>query len=517
MFTINIMANWDFTLTVGKTGLYKTLSDASTHIPLRSSRVLVVVNSCLLQDVDLNIPDNRGIDHLKITSQNNESQDIDFLGCSIYANGITVEIDTSITLRNCFLFGGSKAEKGERVTKHASHLIIRGKADYVFAGGYAIGPGSVSGVSYASVELAGGAVNFLNGGGYAVQQGTVNSSYINITVDKSSSVTKQLNGGNYLAGPRCSAATQDIQIQLEGKIYGKISLAGYTAFNSSAAIHGKIHFDAGQAVLHGDVCKVTELSCPISTKIMQITGSISPGQQYLIKDPMPGIKVIQSPGNSPSSKPPEKNTVSPTLAELNEDEAYSNATETGNKRKKHLILFFAFLIIIFILLNSGQKTEKKPVYSSTRITESLPHEKTVIPTVKTKKPTPTVRLIQKTPKTVVTTAAPSLRTPTSTSVNVSVTPNVLPSETSYETWTATEEADKPITGTIQSSIDTGTYLRQNPYVDNSNVIRWLPNDTEVIIQSGPVSRNGYEWYEVFCESFNRSGWVVCSSVQNTIQ
>ena len=283
-------------------------------------------------------------------------------------------------MRNCFLFGGSKAEKGAQVTKYSSHLIIKGKADYVFGGGYAIGSGSVSAVSYSAVELIGGVINFLNGGGYAVQQGTVNSSRINIHTDKNSSVTKQLNGGNYLAGPRCSSATQDIQIHLEGKIYGKITLAGYAAFNSSAAIYGKIQFDADEAVLQGDVYKVTELSSPDSTKITQIIGSISREQQNLLKNSMPGIKVIQPSGSSHIAKQSEENRAYPKLAELTENTAYSNTEDADNKRKKYLILFFAVLIIIFILLNSVPKTEKKPVYSSTRITEALQNVRTAIPT-----------------------------------------------------------------------------------------------------------------------------------------
>ena len=229
------MEEFDSTIKIGFFGEYLTLSEAMLNIPPTSTRVLFLITSDLVQDVDLNIPDNNQLRYLKITTNNHSNQYIDFKGCSFFANGVKLEISSPITLMNCLLFGGHKAENGEHTLADTSQIIIRGKADYVYGGGFAIGEGSLAYVKETSVEITGEAA-YVFGGGYAVNHGQVNCDQVNVIVDDKGIVTKEVNGGNSLIGPECNSKITEINLLLAGKINGNVYLGGYAAFNSSICV-----------------------------------------------------------------------------------------------------------------------------------------------------------------------------------------------------------------------------------------------------------------------------------------
>ena len=287
------MGNSEVTLQVGAKKQYIALSDAICHIPAGTSHVNILVYSDLIQDTDVVIPDNRGIQKITITTPNTKHYTIDFLSCSFFTNGVPVEIDSFITLKDCFLFGGNKAENRKWVTKITSKIIIKGKADYVFGGGFAIGEESISTVKEATIEVIGGEISYLYGGGYAVHRGTVNSTQINIRTDNKSTIKKLLNGGNYLAGPECHSTINEINLYLSGKINGDILLGGYAAYDSTTRIQNLIRLFASNADLRGEIRDGTTHGFGSTISIENITGSISSEQQKLMRIPFSGIQVIQ--------------------------------------------------------------------------------------------------------------------------------------------------------------------------------------------------------------------------------
>ena len=299
MFTIIIMNAWNVTLVVGPDEQYRNLSDALDHISKESYRVLILVSRDLLQDIDLYIPADRNIQYLRIASSDNSAKTIDFLGCSFFSNGITLEIDSTITMKDCFIFGGSQADQGKPVETLSSKIIINGKVDYVYGGGYAIGPGSESTVLDSTVVIDGQA-SHLYGGGYAVQSGAVHSGRIHIQINENGTVDQMVNGGNCLVGPDCHSIIREIDINITGKVKGNISLGGYAAYNSSTFVHDEIHLTAGAAELSGVIFESIKLDEKSAVTISKVTGSISSEQQDLLKFSEHEIQIIQS---EPVSKP----------------------------------------------------------------------------------------------------------------------------------------------------------------------------------------------------------------------
>ncbi len=89
----------------------------------------------------------------------------------------------------------------------------------------------------------------------------------------------------------------------------------------------------------------------------------------------------------------------------------------------------------------------------------------------------------------------------------SETPPPLLSDPSTEVIITQEE--KTSLASIQGS---GAYFYQRPYQSQEYVLRWLKNGAEVKILSGPVIRNNAEWYEVFAEQYEQTGWIITSAV-----
>ena len=293
------MNSWDVTLAVGPDERYGNLSDALDHISEESYRVLILVSRDLLQDIDSYIPTDRNIQYLKIASSDNSTKTIDFLGCNFFSNGITLEIDSTITMKDCFIFGGSQEDQGKPVVTPSSKIIINGKVDYVYGGGYAIGPGSVSTVLDSTVVIN-GQVSHLYGGGYAVQSGAVHSGRIHIQINENGSVDRIVNGGNCLIGPDCHSIIREIDLNITGKVTGNISLGGYAAYNSSTSVHDEIHLTAEGAELSGVIYDGIKLDDKSAITIAKVTGSISSEQQELLKFSEHNIQIIQS---EPVSEP----------------------------------------------------------------------------------------------------------------------------------------------------------------------------------------------------------------------
>ena len=123
------MEFWDLVLTNGLNRDASSLSEALSMIPVGTKRVLIKIRTNIQQDTDAFIPINRGIQYVKIASFDQVFREIDFIGCRFFANGIPLEIDTTIYLKDCFLFGGSLSDAGKIVNLAASHIILKGKTD----------------------------------------------------------------------------------------------------------------------------------------------------------------------------------------------------------------------------------------------------------------------------------------------------------------------------------------------------------------------------------------------------
>lgn len=312
---------WDVSLSVGSDEQFSNLSEALSHIPENSHRVLILIKNDFTQDLDVSIPSNQNIQYLKLASFNDNNKIIDFIGCNFFVNGTTLEVDYSITLKDCFIFGGSKSDTGIPVLIPSSQIIIKGSADYVYGGGYAIGPGSISTVQDISIEIE-GKVSYLYGGGYAVQAGTVHSKRIQIYIKENGTINRILNGGSSLIGPDCNSIIREININISGKIAGNISLAGYVAYGSSISIHDIVRFSAKTSELYGEVYDGITIDSKSKVDIKKITGSISPENYSLIKFSNHNIEVFQP---EPISEFSEEHDT------LHENEDTENQQQDANK------------------------------------------------------------------------------------------------------------------------------------------------------------------------------------------
>ena len=257
---------------------------------------MIEVNSDLVQDKDIFIPVYyEKIQLLEIRSSNNQVRTIEFQGCNFFANGVHLVIASSINLENCFLFGGVRADKGRSNHCISSYITIEGKADHVFGGGYAIGPGSTSMVYDTTIFVCGGKVRCLYGGGYGIQGGTVISDWILIGEAKESCVGS-LNGGSCLPGPKSMSYIKNISFYLSGTITSDVSLSGYTANGSETTIEEYIALDAEKAHFQGRIydCKtdgamnnvsIHKITCNIPQKYKDILRIQSSEIQILFPEP----------------------------------------------------------------------------------------------------------------------------------------------------------------------------------------------------------------------------------------
>ena len=283
---------WDRLLTVGKDRQFTSLSEALLSIPPKAGRVLLKVCSELVQDIDAAVPTDRGILMLRITSFDNQAKTIDFEGCSFFANGVPLEIDSGITLKNCFLFGGGKAEGGKTVSFPATGIVLKGSADHVFGGGLAVGPGSVSTVKDIVITLQGGRADELYGGGYGVQGGNVHSDQITVRMDRDSIVYGNLYGGNCLPGPDSKASIQEIGLNVSGQIFGNVFPGGYAAFGSAIRVEESIRFNAADAVFYQAIESVRTAGSGSTVSVPKITGKISEEYKNQLKITNSGIALI---------------------------------------------------------------------------------------------------------------------------------------------------------------------------------------------------------------------------------
>lgn len=283
---------WDRVLTVGKNRQITSLSEALLSISPKAGRVLLKVCSELIQDIDAAVPTDRGIIKLKITSFDEQTRTIDFEGCSFFANGVPLEIDSRITLKNCFLFGGGKAEGGKTVSFPIAGIVLKGKADQVFGGGLAVGPGSVSAVKDIVITLQGGRADELYGGGYGVQGGNVHTDQITVSMDRDSMVYGNLYGGSCLPGPGANASIQEIGLNLSGQIFGNVFLGGYAAFGSAIRVEKSIRFNAADAVFYHEIESVRTAGSGRTVSVPKITGKISEEYKNQLKIPNSGIALI---------------------------------------------------------------------------------------------------------------------------------------------------------------------------------------------------------------------------------
>lgn len=297
---------WDRLLTVGKDRQFTSLSEALLSIPPKAGRVLLKVCSELIQDIDATVPTDRGIFKLKITGFDEEPKTIDFEGCSFFANGIPLEIDSGISLKNCFLFGGGKAEGGKTVSFPVAGIVLKGNADQVFGGGLAVGPDSVSAVKDIDITLLGGRADELYGGGYGVQGGNVHSDRIKVRMDRDSMVYGNLYGGSCLPGPGSRASIQEIVLHLSGQIFGNVFLGGYAAFGSAIRVEESIQFNSADAVFYHEIESVRTVGRMSAVSIPKITGRISEEYKNQLKITNSGIALISK--NDPIELPAASET-----------------------------------------------------------------------------------------------------------------------------------------------------------------------------------------------------------------
>ena len=605
------MDTWSVTLTVGFKANYLTLTEAFKHIPYGSSTVLLVVLTDLVQDRELNIPTNLQIRYIKITTKDNVQHKLDFWGCNFFCNGIQLEIDKPVTLQNCFLFAGSKAEKGEQISRDYSYIVLKGKADYVFGGGYAIGRESTSEVKKSTIELIDGQAAYLYGGGYAVHQGIVNHAQININMNSQSTVSEELHGGSCLPGPESCSTINEINLNLSGKIDGLVSLCGYAAFGAAIYVKEIIRLNASEARFQGNIYDKRTVGPLGIINIAKITGFLSQKYQKLLHIPFSDIQIIQ-PESEPVIEPvkdmkqksfvaeipteiktdikpetsyqhsrswvkdiPQKTTSSTLLSNKTNphstkkniyEQHVSQASKAKSKNKDGISgcgiiligLFFCFILLAIHMYSTEKNgslptstisiinntkisvnntatysvdTNKVKTTSPTTINNAVIHENIIftpfiahtdIPTNQSKLNTPTIiipSLTNTTEYTAIQSETPLPSTLTPTEMTISRLTQVAKS-TKYDNI-ATENpisaprenpTKPPQFGIIQDETALGAYFYVFHYRADENIIRFLSNGTQLKILEGPVNADNTEWYQVYVEQYNRTGWVIRRSV-----
>lgn len=627
----------DLVLTVGLNRDANSLSEALSMIPVGTKRVLIQIRTDIQQDTDASIPIDRGIQYVRIASFDHIYRKIDFIGCRFFANGVPLEIDATIYLKDCFLFGGSLSDNGKIVNLAASHIILKGKTDYLFGGGYAIGSGSISTVQSVSIDVNSGKVSNLYGGGYGVHQGIVNSDRINFVVNADASVTGVLYGGCYLSGPESRGGIREINLYLSGKIEGDVSLSGFAGYGSSIRIIEIIRLNAAEAKFTGNIFDKHTVGSMSSVSVTKVTGFLSKEYQDHLHVPYSNIQIIHPKPKPEVSLPAErkekdidttnadvtatipqkrigeKNPITepnsvviassitkmePVTAGIDQKQnEKGQANQQGNdkpiytapvenaydqllrkslsvevpkqsKKKERLILF---ILIATVLLSIGllRGFSSKSDSRANRITPTLSlgstsrqkktdvlTKKTMTPTVTKLASTSTQEILsfeneivhfttteitrnesvpEKTsiPTKLVHTSTLSV-TDTTIPVTTDSTPVIKPTDTQQLVDSVTltplplliqpdliKETETPTSapryGVIQVGIDSGTYFYSNPYNSQENVIRWLNNGTIIEIMSDPVTRNNFEWYQVYCEQYNQTGWVICNSVTMNVE
>ena len=188
-----------------------------------------------------------------------------------------------------------------------------------------------------------------------------------------------------------------------------------------------------------------------------------------------------------------------------------------NKNKTiYIFIGIVLLILAAIFLLLGGKKEK-----TTSIPTAIPVKTTAVNFISsTPVKTPTVKITEKS-----SIVQSSTFTPTIPQL-ITITPTNIPllevedsnkiTEDAAEVISTVENDNTELNSTRDENthwiIEKGTYFYLRPIADPEIILRWLPADTEIEILSGPIARNGQEWYEIFCEKYNQTGWVISTSV-----
>lgn len=244
---------------VGPNQQAQNFTDAVNLLPLNAGNVEFRIMGNFRQDTDVVIPENRNIQSLKITGNNNARMTVSWPeDVGFFANGIPTEIDSSVVFKDGVIYGGANVSAGQKSSLPSTYLDIYGTVNKVVAGSKAKGASAYARVGNTMLIMHGKATGWLYGGGSALYGGhSVVEGIASMYVMPGASIDLSIAGGGTAFGAGSVSEVKDSMMDVSGSVIYAVFLGGYADQSSTAKTTGQAYLtlqpqgNVGQSVWYG--------------------------------------------------------------------------------------------------------------------------------------------------------------------------------------------------------------------------------------------------------------------------
>ncbi len=244
---------------IGPNQQAQNFTDAVNLLPMNAGNVEFRIMGNFRQNEDVVIPENRNIQSLKITGNNNARMTVSWPeDVGFFANGIPTEIGSTVVFHDGVIYGGANVTAGQRSSLQSTYLDIYGSVNKVVAGSKAKGASAYARVGNTMLIMHGKASGWLYGGGAALYGGhSVVEGMASMYVMPGASIDLSIAGGGYAFGAGAVSEVRDSIMDVSGSVVYAVFLGGYADQSSTAKTTGQAYLtlqpqgNIGQSVWYG--------------------------------------------------------------------------------------------------------------------------------------------------------------------------------------------------------------------------------------------------------------------------
>ena len=243
---------------IGPNQQAQNFTDAVNLLPANAGNVVFQLTGNFAQNADVEIPRNRGIVSLTVTSNSGTvtvtwPEDIGF-----FANGIPTTFTNSVRFSNGTIYGGANTGTGQQSNLASTYLDIAASVNKVVAGSKAKGSASSAHVTNATLIFRGKASGWLYAGGSALYGGySAVDGTATLQLMQGASVEQSVSGGGFSFGSGSQSLVRDTYMEISGSVIYAAFLGGYADQSGQATTSGQAYLylqpmgNIGQSVWYG--------------------------------------------------------------------------------------------------------------------------------------------------------------------------------------------------------------------------------------------------------------------------
>ena len=246
-------------INIGPNESAHNFTQAVSQIPNNAGNVTFQLTGSFLQNTDVEIPLNRGIQSVTITGLNNGRvtvtwpEDIGF-----FANGIPLTVASNVVFDNGTIYGGANVGTGQQSNLQSTYMDISGTVSKVVAGSKAKGTAASAHVLNAVLVFRGKATGWIYAGGSALYGGySVVDNLATLTMMQGSSADQSISGGGFAFGDGAQSVVKDAFLDISGSIVYAVYMGGYADQGGFSSTTGQVSLNlqsngnVGQSVWYG--------------------------------------------------------------------------------------------------------------------------------------------------------------------------------------------------------------------------------------------------------------------------